>query len=216
MNSALVSGLGIAGKLSINRVKCSHIFGWVLSGTIISFATSSMAEEIPVNLRNAGAAQCQDLTAAFESGSEIEKTAYLQWSAGYATAVSQSNSVIDVYPLSETLGLVEIALLICQEPEFVNSRYQVALLTAISRLRPFWAINPSIVTVTDHDSVSISIYRDAVKPLQEALIKLGVKMPADGDFGSMTGRAFSELHKLLDMPETPIPSGVSLYALTKP
>lgn len=197
-------------------MKCAHIFGWILSGIIISSATSSVAEEIPVNLRNAGAAQCRDLTMAFENGSGIERTAYLQWAAGYATAVAQSNSVIDVYPLSETLGLVEMALLICQEAEFVDSRYQMVTLTAISRLRPFWAINPSIVTIKDHDSVSISIYTDAVKPLQEALIKLGVKMPADGDFGAMTGRAFSELHKLLDMPETPIPSGVSLYALTKP
>lgn len=190
------------------------LFG--LIGITSSLATFVVAEEMPVNLRNAGGAQCKDLLFAFERGSELNRTAYLQWAAGYATAVAQSNNVIDVYPLSDSLGLVEMALLICREPGYSEGRYQSVLLVAISRLRPFWSTNPSIVTVNNSDGASVSIYTDAVKPLQEALIKLGVEMPADGDFGSMTGRAFTQLHKLLNLPETPIPNGISLYALTKP
>ena len=200
----------------MTKLKRNLVISWILFGVMLSSATGSVADETPVNLRNAGGAKCSDLITAFEGNSGGDQTAYLQWAAGYATAVAQSNNVIDVYPLSETRGLVEMALLICREPHFSESRYQTALLTAIARLKPFWARNPSIVTITNSENLSISIYQDAVKPLQQALIGLGVQMPADGNFGAITGRAFTELQKLIGLPETSLPNGISLYALTKP
>ena len=197
-------------------MKCNLALGWILFSIIASSATVSVADDVPINLRNAGGAKCSDLIQAFDKNSGGNQTAYLQWAAGYATAVAQSNQVIDVYPLSETLGLIEMALLICQEPEFHDSRYQTVLLNAIERLRPFWATTPSVVTLNGPDNASISIYSDSIKPLQEALINLGIRMPADGNFGTLTGGALSQLHKSLGLTETPIPSGISLYALTKP
>ena len=60
-----------------------------------------------MNVRNAGAVSCAQFAQIFSAdGSEVDKTAILQWVAGFSTAVSGDRNIVDVFPVVDTLEFV--------------------------------------------------------------------------------------------------------------
>ena len=91
----------------------------------------------PVNVRNAGAVTCAQFAQIFSAtGSETDKTAILQWVAGFSTAVSGDRRIVDVFPLVDTLEFVRYIAFVCGENDQASLRD--AVIVSINRLEPFW------------------------------------------------------------------------------
>ena len=169
-----------------------------------------------VNVRNAGAFVCEEVLPALSSpGREIEKTAFLQWTAAYATAASRSNSLIDVFPIANTSELVLMTSLVCSEN--LTATYETALRATIGRLRDYWIRqSPEIITINDPGGRSVLFYADAVQQLQQDLQGVGARVEVDGVYGNQTGNAIRQLNEARGSAPWLTPDGGLLYMLTRP
>ena len=169
-----------------------------------------------VNVRNAGAFTCEETLPALSSpGREIEKTAFLQWTAAYVTAASRSNSLIDVFPLANTGELVLMTSLVCRENLTVS--YETALRAAIGRLQNYWVRqSPEVITLNDPGGRTVLFYAEAVTQLQQDLQSSGASISVDGAYGNQTGNAIRELNNARGLAPWLTPDGTLLYLLTMP
>jgi hypothetical protein len=183
--------------------------------THANFASAQNEDPI-VNVRNAGAFTCEEVLPALSApGRQIEKTAFLQWTAAYATAASRSNSLIDVFPLGDTSELVLMTSLVCQENMSIS--YETALRTTIGRLRSYWiGQSPNVVTLNDPGGRTVLFYAEAVAQLQRDLQSAGANIAVDGAYGNQTGNAVRELNEGRGLPPWLTPDGTLLYILTRP
>lgn len=169
-----------------------------------------------VNIRNAGAFACEEVLPALAApGRELEKTAFLQWSAAYATAAARSNGLVDVFPLADTAELLRMTRLVCRESPSV--RFETALRTAIGRLRPYWVRRQTgVLTLNDPAGRSVRMYGEAVAQLQRDLARFGARIAVDGAYGDRTGNAVRALNEARGAPPWMTPDGELLYLLTRP
>lgn len=183
---------------------------------MLSIWSPAAAQETIVNVRNAGHFSCESMLSVVNAqGNEVEKTAFLQWTAAYATAAARSNGLIDIFPIGDTWELVSMVTFVCRESPQVS--YETALLTTISRLRPYWIrVSPEVLTLNDPLERTVQYYVEAVKPLQEALIRYGAIMPADGVYGNQTGNMIREMNIVRGSAAWMTPDGEFLYQLTRP
>jgi hypothetical protein len=193
---------------------------WVLSILIflsanINFASAKSDDRI-VNVRNAGAFTCDEVLPALSApGRQLEKTAFLQWTAAYATAASRSNSLIDVFPIGDTSEIVLMTSLVCQENMSVS--YETALRTTIGRLRNYWVReSPEVVNLNDPAGRAVSMFAEAVPQLQQDLARFGASITIDGVYGNQTGNAVRELNTSRGLSPWMTPDGTILYILTRP
>ena len=176
----------------------------------------AQSNEQIVNVRNAGAFTCEETLPALSSpGREIEKTAFLQWTAAYVTAASRSNSLIDAFPLANTNELVLMTSLVCRENLTIT--YETALRTAIGRLRNYWVRqSPEAITLNDPGGRTVLFYAEAVAQLQRDLQSLGANISVDGVYGNQTGNAVRALNEARGSAPWLTPDGALLYTLTRP
>ncbi|TQM89906.1 peptidoglycan-binding domain-containing protein [Roseinatronobacter monicus] len=170
----------------------------------------------PVNIRNAGAFTCQEFQPVVRHEQrQLEKTAFLQWTAAYATAAARSNSLIDVFPIGDTWELLAMVNFICDENNTV--KFETALLEAIGRLRPFWVRNsPAVTTLEDPNGRSVQFYSEASTALQTALNRFGAGLQVDGAFGNQTANAIRAINQRRGAQPWLTPDGELLYLLTRP
>lgn len=177
--------------------------------------SASGQEASPLNVRNAGAATCLDFTNTFSTpGNALDKTAYLQWIAGYSAAAARVNEIVDIFPILDTMELVQMVIFVCNEDTEVNLEYAV-LQTAI-RLRPFWVQGSANVLTLTWQDTQTRFFEAAVPALQEALNAVGGNIVVDGAYGNQTGEAVASLAGQLGLPSTPLPTGAVIYLLTRP
>lgn len=170
----------------------------------------------PVTVKGAGSAPCAEALRVFgPTGSQADRGHYLQWATGLSVGAALANRVVDVSPTGDIADLVQIALLICQEPANVNAIWYTAVSTAIGRLRPYWSQDPTRVIVT-HQGKNFWLYKDAVKQLQTDLNKLGYGLEVDGAFGQQTLAAVVAVHERISVSNMPVPTGMLFYGLTRP
>lgn len=185
---------------------------------VIGFTTPTSAQNSQpvVNVRNAGSFTCEEVVPALSSaGREIEKTAFLQWTAAYATAASRSNSLIDVFPLGDTRELVAMTSLVCREN--LTSTYETALRATIGRLQNYWVReSPEIITLNDPGGRTVIFYAEAVQQLQQDLQGFGSRISVDGAYGNQTGNAIRTLNEERGAAPWLTPDGTLLYILTRP
>lgn len=172
--------------------------------------------EQTVNVRNAGSFKCEEVLPALSSpGRQIEKTAFLQWTAAYATAASRSNSLIDVFPLGDTNELVVMTSLVCREALTVT--YETALRTTIGRLQNYWVQQSAeVITLNDPGGRTVLFYAEAVAQLQRDLESIGANISADGVYGNQTGNAVRAVNEANGLGPWLTPDGTLLYMLTRP
>jgi hypothetical protein len=184
-------------------------------GAPLNLATAQSNEQI-VNVRNAGSFTCEEVLPALTSpGREIEKTAFLQWTAAYATAASRSNGLIDVFPLASTSELVLMTSLVCRENLTVS--YETALRATIGRLRDYWIRqSPEFITLNDPGGRTVLFYAEAIPQLQRDLQNIGTRISVDGAYGNQTGNAIRELNEARGLPLWLTPDGTLFYMLTVP
>lgn len=170
---------------------------------------------LPVNVRNAGAFTCQQFQPIVRSEQrQLEKTAFLQWAAGYATAAARSNSLIDVFPIGDTWELIVMVNLICSEDNSIT--FEAALLDAIGRLRPFWIRQKTkILELNDPIGRTVQFYEEATLPLQKALNSAGAKINADGAYGNQTAQAIRAINSSRGAVNWLTPDGELLYLITR-
>lgn len=170
----------------------------------------------PVNVRNAGAFLCHQFQQVVRSEQrQLEKTAFLQWTAAYATAAARSNSLIDVFPIGDTWELLVMVNLVCGEDDTVT--FESALLTAIGRLRPFWIRQvPKIIELNDPNGRIVQFYEEATLPLQQALNRFGAGINTDGAYGNQTANAIRTLNAQRGAVNWLTPDGEFLYLITRP
>ena len=161
------------------------------------------------HLGNAGS----DVIQAYKAPAQTDRAYYLQWAAGFATAVAISNKITDVLPTADTLDLVDMSILICREHDQPGYRWKDAVLESIARLKPFWSTEPT-TTIINYDGKSAKIYQQAIQPLQKLLAARGFTVKPDGTFGNQTGQALMLANKSLGLPPSPFPNGVIYYYLT--
>lgn len=169
----------------------------------------------PVFTRNAGALTCDNLSQTFQGqGDPMNKTAMLQWLAGYSTAAARMNRVVDTFPISDTLELLRMVVLVCNEMPDVQ--IETGILQTLSRLQPFW-VRQDTSTLTLNDANNNAVYyTEAVRPLQQALANLGYDVTVDGKYGNQTGNAIAKLLQQYQQPASLVPTGVLMYILTRP
>ena len=184
-------------------------------GAPLNLATAQRNEQT-VNVRNAGAFTCEEVIPALSSrGREIEKTAFLQWTAAYATAASRFNGLIDVFPLASTNELVLMTSLVCRENLTVS--YETALRATIGRLRDYWIRqSPEFITLNDPGGRTVLFYTEAVMQVQRDLQSIGSGITVDGVYGNQTGNAIRELNEARGLPLWLTPDGTLFYILTRP
>ncbi len=180
-----------------------------------SIAVSQNAEQ-PVNVRNAGAFKCQEyLPVIRQQGRTVEKTAFLNWAAAYATAAARSNSLIDLFPIGDSWELLVMVSLVCTENE--EATFETAVRTATRRLQPYWVrTSPSYMTLNDPQGRTVLLYTESVLPLQEALNRYGADIAADGVYGNQTGNAIRRVNEARGARAWMTPDGELLYRLTRP
>lgn len=181
----------------------------------LNLATAQSNEQI-VNVRNAGAFTCEEtLPALAAPGREVEKTAFLQWTAAYITAASRANGSIDVFPIADTKELVLMTSLVCRENLAIT--YETALRTAIGRLRDYWVRqSPEFITLNDPGGRTVLFYAEAIPQLQRDLQNIGARISVDGAYGNETGNAIRELNEARGLPLWLTPDGTLFYMLTVP
>ena len=169
----------------------------------------------PVNVRNAGAVTCAQFAQIFSTtGSELDKTAILQWVAGFSTAVSGVRNIVDVFPLVDTLEFVRYIALVCGESD--QALLRDAVIVSINRLEPFWIRSRTDTVEIQSGAVRVAILAEAVAPLQTRLTQLGFPVAVDGVYGSGTGTALNNLLTSLGVAPSLLPDGRALYVLTRP
>lgn len=173
------------------------------------------AAPTPVNVRNAGAVTCAQFAQIFSAtGSETDKTAILQWVAGFSTAVSGDRSIVDVFPLVDTLEFVRYIAFVCGENEQASLRD--AVIVSINRLEPFWVRSRTDTVEIQSGEVKLALLAEAVTPLQARLTELGFPVAVDGVYGSGTGTALNNLLTSRGTAPSLLPDGRALYVLTRP
>ncbi len=184
-------------------------------GILLAGGAPAQQGEQVVNVRNVGAFSCDDFIVIVEAPDlQLEKTAFMQWTAAYATAAARSNSLIDVFPLGDTWELVRMTRLVCLESRSAN--YETALRMAIGRLRPFWITSQTdVLNLEDPEGREVQFYQEAVLPLQAALKKQGLALAADGVFGNQTGGAIQAVNRAQGRQRWSTPDGDLLYQLTQ-
>lgn len=191
-----------------------------LTGILLSISTQTAWSQEQgqnlTNLRNAGGFSCEEVVPVLTtSGRQLEKTAFLQWTAGYTTAAARSNSLVDIFPLADTWELVRMIALICNEAPDIS--YESATRTALGRLRPFWVHEQSeIIVLNDPGGRQVEMYQSVVAPLQERLSSLGFNITVDGQFGDQTGNIIRQLNEQRGSQPWLTPDGELLYLLTLP
>jgi hypothetical protein len=169
----------------------------------------------PVNVRNAGAVTCAQFAQIFSAtGSETDKTAILQWVAGFSTAVSGDRNIVDVFPLVDTLEFVRYIAFVCGEND--QALLRDAVIVSINRLEPFWVRSRTDTVEIQSGEVKLALLAEAVTPLQARLAELGFPVAVDGVYGSGTGTALNNLLTSLGTAPSLIPDGRALYVLTRP
>lgn len=205
------------GALIIRFIKATWVAAIAFTSVVPALAqqTAPISEPI-VNIRNAGAFICEDVLPALSApGREIEKTAFLQWAAAYATAAARSNGLIDVFPLGDTADLVRMTTLVCRENTAAS--YEAALRTSIGRLRGYWIReSPEILILTDPNGRTTRFYAEAVLQLQRDLQRFGSSLSVDGNYGNQTGNAIRILNEARGATQWLTPDGEILYILTRP
>lgn len=177
-------------------------------------ALAQQGEQV-VNVRNVGAFSCDDFITVIEAPElQLEKTAFMQWTAAYATAAARSNSLVDVFPIGDTWELVRMTRLVCREN--MSANFETALRMAIGRLRPFWITRQTdVLNLQDPAGRKIQLYQEAVEPLQNALNRQGFTVSVDGAFGNQTGQAIRAVALASGLPAWSTPDGDLLYLLTR-
>jgi hypothetical protein len=169
----------------------------------------------PVNVRNAGAVTCAQFAQIFSAtGSEFDRTAILQWVAGFSTAVSDDRNIVDVFPLVDTLEFVRYIALVCGESD--QALLRDAVIVSINRLEPFWVRSRTDTVEIQNGAVRLAILAEVVAPLQTRLTQLGFPVAVDGVYGSGTGTALNNLLTSLGVAPSLLPDGRVLYVLTRP
>lgn len=185
---------------------------------ILSVLPVSSAAQVNdfTNIRNAGAFKCADVLPLLSNdGNETEKTAFLQWTAGFSTAASRANSLTDVFPITDTWAMIQMVILICKENEEQN--FENALRQTIGRLKAFWITDQTeLLTIKDPSGANVTIYQSAVFPLQTKLQQLGYSIDIDGKFGNQTGNAILDINNKTGVGPLMIPNAQFWYVLTKP
>lgn len=176
----------------------------------------SQNEDKLVNIRNAGSFKCAQLLPVIsQPGRQVEKTAFLNWIAAYATAASRSNSLIDVFPLGDTWEFLIMVSLVCSENEEAN--FETAVRVSLRRLQAFWIKgSPNFLELNDPQGRTIQLYSEAVRPLQSALNRYGANIDVDGTYGNKTGNAILQLNKARNAKNWMTPDGELLYQITRP
>lgn len=178
-------------------------------------AAAAAPAPTPVNVRNAGAVTCAQFAQIFSAnGSELDKTAVLQWVAGFSTAVSGVRNIVDVFPLVDTLEFVRYIALVCGESD--QALLRDAVIVSINRLEPFWIRSRTDTVEIQSGAVRVAILAEAVAPLQTRLTQLGFPVAVDGVYGSGTGTALNNLLTSLGVAPSLLPDGRALYVLTRP
>jgi hypothetical protein len=178
-------------------------------------AAAAAPAPTPVNVRNAGAVTCAQFAQIFSTtGSELDKTAILQWVAGFSTAVSGVRNIVDVFPLVDTLEFVRYIALVCGESD--QALLRDAVIVSINRLEPFWIRSRTDTVEIQSGAVRVAILAEAVAPLQTRLTQLGFPVAVDGVYGSGTGTALNNLLTSLGVAPSLLPDGRALYVLTRP
>jgi len=169
----------------------------------------------PVNVRNAGAVTCAQFAQIFSAtGSELDKTAILQWVAGFSTAVSGVRNIVDVFPVVDTLEFLRYIALVCGEND--RALLRDAVIVSINRLEPFWIRSRTDTVEINNGEVTLAFLAEAVAPLQTRLTQLGFPVAIDGVYGSGTGTALNNLLTSLGVAPSLLPDGRALYVLTRP
>ncbi|WP_157057583.1 peptidoglycan-binding protein [Loktanella sp. 3ANDIMAR09] len=183
----------------------------------LSFASvvSSQTNEF-TNIRNAGAFPCEDVVNSLQSpGNETEKTAFLQWTAGFSTAASRANSLTDVFPITDTWTMLEMVALVCNEDS--SSTFEAAVRLTIARLRPYWVRDETaIFRLSDPSGKTVQIYGAVIPRIQQKLRDIGFQLEADGIFGNQTGNALRLLGEKSGIEPLMVPTGKYWYILTRP
>ena len=178
-------------------------------------AAAAAPAPTPVNVRNAGAVTCAQFAQIFSAtGSEVDKTAILQWVAGFSTAVSGDRGIVDVFPLVDTLEFVRYIALVCGEND--QALLRDAVIVSINRLEPFWVRSRTDTVEIQNGAVRLAILAEVVAPLQTRLTQLGFPVAVDGVYGSGTGTALNNLLTSLGVAPSLLPDGRALYVLTRP
>ena len=178
-------------------------------------AAAAAPAPTPVNVRNAGAVSCAQFAQIFSAnGSEVDKTAILQWVAGFSTAVSGDRSIVDVFPVVDTLEFVRYIAFVCGENDQASLRD--AVIVSINRLEPFWIRSRTDTVEIKNGEVTLAFLAEAVTPLQTRLTQLGFPVDVDGVYGSGTGTALNNLLTSLGVAPSLLPDGRALYVLTRP
>lgn len=183
---------------------------------LFPLAALSQVQEKPVNVRNAGSFECgRFLPVIRQQGREVEKTAFLNWAAAYATAAARANSLIDVFPIGDSWEFLIMVSLVCTENE--EATFETALRTAMRRLQPYWVrTSPSFVVLNDPQGRTVKYYTEAVQALQKALNRYGADIAADGAYGNQTGNAIRRVNEARGTKAWMTPDGELLYQLTRP
>lgn len=176
---------------------------------------SQSADKV-VNVRNAGSFTCgQFLPVIREEGRQVEKTAFLNWTAGYTTAAARSNSMIDLFPIGDTWELLIMTSLVCTENE--EASFESSVRTVLRRLESYWVRRSAeLIELNDPQGRTVQYYTEATRPLQEALNRYGANIAEDGVYGNQTGNAIRRLNEARGSRAWMTPSGELLYQLTNP
>lgn len=190
---------------------------FAMSFAILMTATQASSQTNDLtNIRNAGAFKCSQIIPLLESaGRELEKTAFLQWTAGFSTAASKSNSLMDVFPLIDTWEMVKMTALVCKEN--LEQTYESALRSTIGRLRPFWiSDDPRVLSITTPSGGKVEMFAAATQPLQTILSANGITISVDGVYGNQTGNALLQYGASKGVTPRQELNGEYLYLLTRP
>jgi hypothetical protein len=179
-----------------------------MSFAILMTATQASSQTNDLtNIRNAGAFKCSQIIPLLESaGRELEKTAFLQWTAGFSTAASKSNSLME---------MVKMTALVCKEN--LEQTYESALRSTIGRLRPFWiSDDPRVLSITTPSGGKVEMFAAATQPLQTILSANGITISVDGVYGNQTGNALLQYGASKGVTPRQELNGEYLYLLTRP
>jgi hypothetical protein len=204
----------VANPLVSNEAK--NLRSTLLAILLLVSPIAAMGQDTtPLNVRNSGAARCLDFTNVFlSSGNALDKTAYLQWISGYSAAAARGNAVVDIFPILDTMELVQMIAFVCGEDPEANLEY--AVFQTANRLRPFWVRESANVLTLTWQENQTRFFETAVTALQEALNAAGASVTVDGTYGNETGAALTSLSRQAGLPAAPVPTGATIYLLTRP
>lgn len=175
------------------------------------------SEAIIYHIRDAGATPCKNIKNIFNEPVSSKQTSILQWTGGFVASASYFNQVIDVFPIINTSSLIEMSILVCDELSNNDELlYQSVITISLNRLQKYWVKKSPIITTLTNSGDEVKIYTEVIDELQRDIIKLGAKIKMDGKFGNETGSIIAKFHNNIGINPSPLPSGITLYFLTKP